>query len=151
MRYSLSSEFPFLKLRSIAPARALLNWLGMVPAIKSDTPNTYMLKALIPPPEDDLSGKWLGFTMSAPSNLHNTPRGEFPRTTMVFSLSCAENCTPGRESAILPGSLMLPANRWVSSTLNDRALNVTNPFKGSDPIFFAVMTTASAVIADSIS
>ncbi|MNY53645.1 hypothetical protein D3C86_1894170 [compost metagenome] len=73
------------------------------------------------PPVAANEPKWLGFGMFRPSNCHNVPDGEFPRTTISFRESSPDT-TPAKLAAILDGSPNAPAYRFVSSTLNDRPL-----------------------------
>ena len=62
-----------------------------------------------------------------PSNRHNKPVGELPRTTMSFLLSSGAD-TPAKLAANRPTSLRPPENLLTSSRLNCLAETVASLF-----------------------
>ena len=104
-----------------------------------------LLIILIAPPELPATEKWFGFGISIPSNRHNIPIGEFPRTIISFR-SSEEIVTPAYFEAIRDGSPQLPAYFDVSSTVNVRVLIAAISLIASLFDDLAVTTTSLAII-----
>ena len=86
--------------------------------------------------------------MSIPSNLHRTPIGEFPLTTISFLESSAPP-TPAKLEAILAGSPLVPAYFSVSSTENARELIIAISFIASPLSSVAVISSSFMLTKDS--
>ena len=108
---------------------------------KSELPKILLLMMETDPPVVPGMAKWLGFGMSMPSMRQRMPWGELPRTTMSLRESSAP-CTPAKLDAIRAGSPRLPANRSVSSTVNNRAEMSAASLLGLSPLAFPLMVTS---------